>query len=79
VIRKEYEMASGLVAITYRDGGSATVDYTTADLDGLKSAFIAHLKTGKPEYVELRNATHPSTVIIRLSSVRSMEFLPCAP
>ena len=72
-------MASGLVAITYRDGGNATVDYKTADLDGLKSAFITHLSMGKPEYVELNNATHPSTVIIRLSSVRTMEFLPYTP
>ena len=72
-------MASGLVAITYRDGGGATVDYKTADLDGLKSAFILHLSTGKPEYVELDNATPPGTVIIRLSSVRTMEFLPREP
>jgi hypothetical protein len=72
-------MALDLVAMTYRDGGEANVDYTTADLDGLKSAFILHLSTGKPEYVELRNATHPSTVIIRLSSLRTMEFLPREP
>jgi hypothetical protein len=49
------------------------------DLDGLKSAFITHLRTGQPEYVELETATPPGTVIIRLSSVRTMEFLPRAP
>ena len=42
-------MASGLVAMTYRDGAGTTVDYQTADLDGLKSAFITHLRTGQPE------------------------------
>jgi hypothetical protein len=72
-------MVSGLVAITYRDGGEAAVDYKTADLDGLKRAFIAHLSTGKPKYIELDNAASPGTVIIRLSSVRTIEFLPREP
>jgi hypothetical protein len=72
-------MASGLVAITYREGAGTTVDYKTADLDGLKRAFIMHLSTGQPEYVELDTATPPGTVIIRLASVRTMEFVPRAP
>jgi hypothetical protein len=57
-------------------GSLGHADYKTEDLDAVKTAFLAHLTTGDPAFVELTSLDAQSlrSVIIRLSTVRSMEF-----
>jgi hypothetical protein len=69
-------MTSGLISVEYREGSTVAVEYMTQDLDAIKTAFCSYLRTGTPEFVEVerRDLRTRRAVIIRLSTVRAIEF-----